>query len=103
MISVPESLPQTRISSGHRPEPVLGPAEGRTLGRCDGRFFGVSVGSLSTNESSEWIRSLGSGLETDRLFFGCGLSGRCHHRFGDKAGIAAYRVLYRLADLGMLL
>ena len=41
--------------------------------------------------------------ETDRLFFGCSFSRGCHHRFGDEAGIAAYSVLYRLADLGMLL
>ena len=39
----------------------------------------------------------------DWLFFGCSFSRDGHHRFGDKAGIAAYRVLYRLADPGMLL
>ena len=49
------------------------------------------------------FRRLKSPPETDWLFFGCSLSRGCHHRFGDKAGIAAYRVLYRLADLGMLL
>jgi hypothetical protein len=41
--------------------------------------------------------------ETDWLFFGRSLSRGCHHRFGDEAGIAAYRVLNRLAHLGMLL
>src|SRR4051794_27684989 len=41
--------------------------------------------------------------ETDWLFFGWSLSRGCHHRFGDEAGVAAYRVLYRLADLAMLL
>jgi DNA-binding MarR family transcriptional regulator len=41
--------------------------------------------------------------ETDWLFFGRSLSRSCHHRFGDEAGIAAYRVLNRLAHLGMLL